>query len=375
MNNVEKEYKAVIFSLSDVQYVELLERSRNALVNIKDEHEQLSKGFISYLEHTRTSESLAKLSFFTKTKDNFCSLLETAMLDIDSRIQSFVIGSVGHKSDVKSVHSHETGSHSRVQSWHSNRSENSSAESSLDSAMRLQRAKAEAARAMLDIAKEEAEILKQRAELDARLHILSSKKQVNEAEAELKVLCEEVDEYSAHSGNHLCAAEIKKDRTLSFVEDQRLRHSFRVSPVRVNCEVHQPLNPDAAVFNPRNGSLNNKVLHSCTDVTKFMLKMELSLNRLSSFDDKLEMYNVWKAGFCDVVRDLKLSPNEELYLLIKYLGMKSKKQAVSIRAANANYPQRAIDHVWEWLEERFDSPELVEASVRKWLADIPKIGN
>ena len=270
LNNVEKQYKAVIFSLSDVQDVELLKKSRKALVNIKDEYEQLSKGFMSYLEHTRTSESLAKLSSFTKTRDNFCSLLENAIFDIDNRIQSFIIGLVSHKSDVKSVHSHksdvksvclhksevksvhshETGSHSRVQSWHSNRSVNSSAKSSLDSAMRLQRAKAEAARAKLDIAKEEAEILKQRAELDARLHILSSKKQVSEAEAELKVLGEEVDEYSAHSGDHLCAAEIKKDRTLSFVEDQRLRRSFGVSPARVNCEVPQPLNPNASVFNP-----------------------------------------------------------------------------------------------------------------------------
>ena len=96
------------------------------------------------------------------------------------------------------------------------------------------------------------------------------------------------------------------------MENQRLRRSSGISQARANCEVPQPLNLNAALFNPPNGSLNNKVLHSCTDVTKFMLEKELSLNRLSSFDDKVEMYNVWKAGFCDVVRDLELSPNEEL---------------------------------------------------------------
>ena len=105
------------------------------------------------------------------------------------------------------------------------------------------------------------------------------------------------------------------------------------------------------------------------------MRKEVFLSRLHKFDDNPDTYSVWKAGFCDVTKELAVSPVEEMDLLIKYLGPGSKRQALSIRASNASNPHRGLYLIWERLEDRFASPEIIEASLKKRLNDFPKLTN
>ena len=65
-------------------------------------------------------------------------------------------------------------------------------------------------------------------------------------------------------------------------------------------------------------------------------------------------------SFSIVAKELKLTPTEELYLLIKWLGPSSSEQAKRIRVANANNQERGLQLVWERLHDRFARPENVE---------------
>lgn len=111
------------------------------------------------------------------------------------------------------------------------------------------------------------------------------------------------------------------------------------------------------------------------EITKFLLKKDLLLSRLSSFNDRPESYAIWKTSFKSIMIELSVSPFEELDLLVKWLGPESKKFAMSIRASNPTQPKRGLECIWERLNERFGSPELVEAALKKKLESFPKLSN
>jgi hypothetical protein len=66
---------------------------------------------------------------------------------------------------------------------------------------------------------------------------------------------------------------------------------------------------------------------------------------------------------------------EQLDLLIKFLGPSSKKHAQNIRSANANYPATAVRLLWERLDSRFGSPEMIESSLHFRIVKFPKLTN
>lgn len=51
------------------------------------------------------------------------------------------------------------------------------------------------------------------------------------------------------------------------------------------------------------------------DLTKFLLRKDLSLSRLSNFNDRPEVYHTWKSSFCDAMREMGVGPSEEMDLL------------------------------------------------------------
>ena len=66
------------------------------------------------------------------------------------------------------------------------------------------------------------------------------------------------------------------------------------------------------------------------ELTRFLLRKDLLLQRLTNFNDQADNYPLWKSSFVHVVRDLDVRGPEELYLLIKYLGPESSKYALNI---------------------------------------------
>ena len=83
----------------------------------------------------------------------------------------------------------------------------------------------------------------------------------------------------------------------------------------------------------------------CTEFANIFAKKELLTSRLTKFDDSREFFAAWKISFTNVAKELKLTPIEELDLLIKWLGPSSSEQAKRIRVANANNQERGLQLV------------------------------
>ena len=104
-----------------------------------------------------------------------------------------------------------------------------------------------------------------------------------------------------------------------------------------------------------------------------LFKRDLLLTRLSKFEDSPETFLTWKNSFKSVMSELGVNAGEELDLLIKYLGKDSSKSAVSMKSANPGDPVRGLSILWDRLDERYGSPELVEATLKAKLTKFPKI--
>ena len=113
------------------------------------------------------------------------------------------------------------------------------------------------------------------------------------------------------------------------------------------------------------GNDNHGDTHPTAEITRFLLRKDLLFSRLTNFNDRAESYHVWKASFKCVVNELQVSDSEQLDLLVKWLGVESSKHAVSIRASNADNPKRGLERLWQRLDERYGSPEMAEASLKK----------
>lgn len=73
--------------------------------------------------------------------------------------------------------------------------------------------------------------------------------------------------------------------------------------------------------------------------------------------------------------ELDAKPEEEIDFLIKYTSNSSQQQIISIKSANSHNPRRGLQRIWQRLEERFGSPELIETSLKTKLNSFPPITN
>lgn len=73
---------------------------------------------------------------------------------------------------------------------------------------------------------------------------------------------------------------------------------------------------------------------------------------------------MWKGSFSIIMKDLSVTPMEELDLLIKFLGLESKQHAMRIRVSYPIDPAKGLYRVWERLDERYGSPKLVESILK-----------
>ena len=67
-----------------------------------------------------------------------------------------------------------------------------------------------------------------------------------------------------------------------------------IEPLQIP-EACSDLNPKASEFRPQNPSDFVQ-----TDITRFLLRKDLMLSRLTTFNDRPEKYQTWKASFCTV---------------------------------------------------------------------------
>ena len=278
-------------------------------------------------------------------------------------------------------------------------------------------AKAGAARVAVQYAKKEADINRRKAEFDAELNVLRHKKHAAEAEAELLAL-KSTSDSASHRDLPLSVAD-PVERTCEYVE----RHTQPSTEKGFNKEPPDPqiiLNPDTTAFVPGPSAsgdstsekqvqpqalpvlrditsenqlqpqapfvINDNALKkpvkpdvqefsSVAEISRFLLKKDLMLSRLSSYDDQPGTYRIWKNSFKCVMEDLQATATEELDLMTKWLGPESSKLVASLRSANSKNAQKAIECMWVRLDERYGSPEIVEAALKSKLAKFPKLTN
>ena len=141
-----------------------------------------------------------------------------------------------------------------------------------------------------------------------------------------------------------------------------------LGPAPVNLPSVNPFSPGPQAF-PVNTQYS-----ACSDLSKFLIKKDLLLTRLTDFDDERpDTYLSWKNGFQNVMSELSATSSEQLDLLIKYLGKESTKWPMTLKASNIHMPEHALSLIWERLDERFGSPEFLESELKFKLAKFPKI--
>ncbi len=124
--------------------------------------------------------------------------------------------------------------------------------------------------------------------------------------------------------------------------------------------------------NPSSGQDRNS---NTSDLAKFLIRSQLVSGGLTKFDDQPENFLGWRSTFTSVVKGLDLSAQEQIYLLIKWLGPKLSHQARRMKAANVRQPLVGLNLIWERLDELYGAPEAIEKALFTKLDNFPRIGN
>lgn len=296
-----------------------------------------------------------------------------------------------------------------------------SSRSSLSCIIAQNKAKAEEARVRAVYAKKEAEIKRQKAamkeriaiqnaaiekenaELEADLEVLAHTREIAATEAALETL--EIEEEK--SKNLLDIPSVpKKELTAKYVNDLPAEnhlnphaesyfpsqhvtigqpatmtyhpvqagypHSIVQQPLPFQNEITRPLYNTTYQDQVKATVDQNRGL--ATDFTKFLLKKDLLLSRLCSFSDKTEMYPSWKSTFKNV-QEIGATPTEEIDMLVKYTGGTSQKYVLSLHTAHTRNPALGLMRIWERLDERYGSPEMIDSALKNKLASFPKLSN
>ncbi|CAG2253903.1 unnamed protein product [Mytilus edulis] len=299
----------------------------------------------------------------------------------------------GHKSHSSSSHKAKGSDGGRSSNYtHSHFSQGSRSSKSI---LLDKTARAEAAKAKLKFIEEEEklvrkqnelelEVQKQRSELKSNLNILKHKREIAEAEAELTAVKEILDEENAIDSNwkdrglnlpESSASEIVK----SYVTNQRPKVYEPVEATKLNPRIPEfvpstILQREFKTFQPQQ-NVHLSESPGIIDLTKYIMKKDLLISRLSTFDDKPERYCSWKNSFNNILRELDATDSEQLDLLNRYLGPQSKRHAASLRVANSHNENQAVVKIWQRLDERYGAPESIAAALKDRLDKFNKINN
>ncbi|KAM4017426.1 uncharacterized protein ACNLHF_007053 [Anomaloglossus baeobatrachus] len=110
-----------------------------------------------------------------------------------------------------------------------------------------------------------------------------------------------------------------------------------------------------------------------SEFARFMVSRELINTSLTKFDDRAESYRAWKATFKAAIANLNFTAEQELDLLIKWLGPGSTNRIKSLRTVYVGQAEAGLAAAWQRLERTFGSAEAIEKALFKRLQDIPKI--
>lgn len=320
--------------------VKELDRTHSELLEKFVRFEEEYHAFEKFLATTNTLESLAERDILILEQspcldkyDQWIRLIESTKQEILKQVLSSINSNQSVRSSVRS-------------------SKRSSARSVGSSdTLAKKRAEAEAAKVKVQFAEAEAAIIKQKAFLDADLNVLKHQKEAAATAAEVKVLersavWSDVGDNESDLLKHIPVSD-PKQLVEKYLETVQIPQQYERK-------------------NVKNQNIGN-------ELSKFLLKKDLALSRLSVFSDKPEAYNSWKTSFQQVMKEMDVTPSEEMDLLVKWLGAYSKTHAISIRSAFRKDPQKAHQKLWERLDERYGAVENIHHSITKKLENFPKL--
>ena len=260
-----------------------LREIKESLTRLTRRHETLTKDCLDFLRCTGTEGSQQHETHFMAKVESHKAVLDRGLMRMRDLMRS-------------------------LQAEVSSRSTSTAASSTAS----RQRAKVEAAKARLQYARKEVELKKQQATLEAELSLLSHEKEVAAAEAETEAEAEVLEKQS--STHSRCSSSSERSISLTRLPPESgaertanyVKHHCMVKPDVEN----STLNPAAHPF----------------DWTNLLLKKELLLNRMSTFNDTPETYISWWETFRSAVVQLSLTPSEEMDLLIKHLRPESRSR-------------------------------------------------
>ncbi|CAB4036588.1 Hypothetical predicted protein, partial [Paramuricea clavata] len=135
------------------------------------------------------------------------------------------------------------------------------------------------------------------------------------------------------------------------------------------------LDPAANSFIPQpQNSRTDPSTNAISSYIQFMARRELIANKIQRFDDNPRNFYGWKESFKNMIRDIHLSPSEELSLIIEYTSNESKKLAQRLRNAYINKPTEGVEILWQKRSQRFGSNAVITEVHLNKLKDLPKIG-
>ncbi|XP_062602313.1 uncharacterized protein LOC134264026, partial [Saccostrea cucullata] len=264
----------------------------------------------------------------------------------------------------------------KMASEHNSRSSKRSGTSTSPSVILLEKQlNVERQKTRLEFLKHELTLEKKKSQLELDLRLLKQEQETAVAEAEAKVARDHItpQEFHVKEERH---SQIPKNeivsRFLSSLDSQSSEGFVKLPPPNFISTPHEPVLEVKDTDPPRPSAMPDPN-PGIGDFTSFLLKKDLLTSRFMAFTDQPEAYTGWKTSFQGILKELRATPGEELDLLIKWLGAESKKFAMSMRTANPKDPQKAVRLIWQRLQERYGSPELVEAALKSKLDKFPSV--
>ncbi|XP_033125626.1 uncharacterized protein LOC117123726, partial [Anneissia japonica] len=109
-----------------------------------------------------------------------------------------------------------------------------------------------------------------------------------------------------------------------------------------------------------------------TEIGNVLFRKELLSSSLRQFDDTAASYRAWKITLSNTIKELNVPTNQEINVVMKWLGEKSRQLVAPLHAVYIEDPCEALRHVWNLLDETYGAPEAVEKCLTKRLQDFPK---
>ncbi|KAL1426812.1 hypothetical protein MTO96_017954 [Rhipicephalus appendiculatus] len=367
--------EAAIFKLSSA-HEEAVDVIAAQLHSSYQQYKNISGKYTSFLTATNTPEGQKELD-----------MLGAIDADRDSIVKEKLREATEHTCDgrEKSASKRSLSASSRASSVSQR-----SGSSTMSLAAAQARAQADAVKARAAFSRREAAMRLEKARIDAELQILHQEKEAAAAEAEANAL-EAAVEQDGGERSRLVPPTDPTSRTASYVIEQENLNVRRfqspqppVYSVTRRKEIGSALSEASVAHSSPTGfhvvqpPNTHDVTPDCSrtelaGVLKFLCRRDLVSGGLTKFDDQPENYRAWKSSFQGITRDLGLSPQEELDLLVRWLGPRSSTQAQRLKSVHVEDFSAGLNTVWKRLDGTYGCPEIVEDSLLKRLEDFPKV--